>query len=151
MPKFTDITYPIADNLKDAIIPIVQDGENRQAPSTLFGSGDIVIYDNASGENEINDIALEIGATYEIFTTSAVDGTTQCGQQGITIKLIPAETTGNSYSLYVPVNYFDVSERDCSTSFIHIYQYAEMEFWNIEGSQSIPPKVFIYKIVKKAV
>ncbi len=38
MPKFTDITYPIADNLRGAIIPIVQDGENKQAPSSLFGS-----------------------------------------------------------------------------------------------------------------
>lgn len=32
MPKFTDITYPIAEDLQDAIIPIVQDGQNKRLP-----------------------------------------------------------------------------------------------------------------------
>jgi hypothetical protein len=41
MPKFTD--YPMAENLKDAVIPIVQDGENKLAPSALFGNIEKVV------------------------------------------------------------------------------------------------------------
>ena len=62
MPKFTDITYPVADDLENAIIPIVQDGQNKQAPSALFGGGggtppcyDLIIRSQAEFESLIAD------------------------------------------------------------------------------------------------
>ena len=52
MPKFTE--YPIADNLEGATVPIVQDGENKQAPSALFGNADIATnLENGDGLNSL--------------------------------------------------------------------------------------------------
>lgn len=113
--------------------------------------GDKVIYDNESGTRVISGIALDIGATYEMFITSAVDGITgnQYGQQKVTIKLIPAEDTPKNYDLYMPVHYFDLDSNDISAVFTHIYKY-DTELWIIENSNPIQD-IKIYKIVKKAV
>ena len=112
-------------------------------------SGDIVIYDNENGASSIGDIALEIGAVYEIFITSAINSITkvQYGQQKITIKLIPAESIPKNYDLYMPVYYFDTSDNDINTTYVQIHNYNE-EFWTININYS---DAKIYKIIKKAV
>jgi len=111
-------------------------------------SGDIVIYDDESGENPIY-IALEIGAVYEMFITSAVDNITetQYGQKKVTIKLIPAEVTPNKYDLYMPIYYYDVGVTQNRSTFLQIYNYGT-ELWSIVVDNSI---IKIYKIIKKAV
>lgn len=133
------------DNLRlSAII------KNNIGLKNLEGNRDIVIYDNKSGENEINNIALEMGATYEIFISSAFDSVelTQHGQQKITIKLIPAENTPNNYDLYMPVHYVDTNDNSIEAMFIIIYKYGT-ELWTISAAGQYFMQ--IYKIVKKAV
>ena len=110
--------------------------------------GDIVIYDDESGARNV-DIALEIGATYEIFITSAVDvnSTLKYGQQKITLKLIPAENAPNIYNFYIPIHFYEVYEDNVTKTFIHIYKY-NTELWTVSVNSDY---VNIYKIVKKAV
>lgn len=120
--------------------------KNLEAES---GSGDIVIYDNESGAYEIEDIALEIGAVYEMFVTSAVNllaPNKKYGQQKITLKLIPMEDTPNNYDLYMPVHFYETTDGVIAT-YIHIYNY-DTELWNIFSANN---SINIYKIVKKAV
>lgn len=85
------------------------------------GSGDIVIYDNESGARNV-DIALEIGAIYEMFITSAVDrnSTLKYGQQKITLKLIPAESAPNIYNFYIPIHFYEVYEQNCNNIYTYI-------------------------------
>ena len=124
--------------------------KNNIGLKNLEGNRDIVIYDNASGANPVEDIALEMGATYEMFITSAYNTSImaeQCGQQKITIKLIPSQPVLNSYDLYMPIHFFRVFENDVGSTVIHIYNY-DIELWNIDIADSY---VKIYKIIKKAV
>lgn len=125
-------------------ITINEDGKTINAVS-----GDIVIYDEESGASTIEDIALEMGATYEMYITSAINNAimNQYGQQKITIKLIPAEDSPNNYDLYMPVLCFELISNSVLTPFIHIYKYGT-ELWSVSVSESI---MNIYKIVKKAV
>lgn len=113
------------------------------------GGGDIVIYDNANGADEIKNIVLEIGAIYELFITSAADAISMIpyGQQKVTIKLIPAELLPNTYDLYVNANWFDAESYNQYLTVIHIYNY-DTELWTIETDV---PFIKIYKIIKKAV
>ena len=60
MPKFTE--YPIAHNLIGATVPIVQDGENKQAPSSLFGGG---------GGTAIYDVTIKAQAEFEDLIASS--------------------------------------------------------------------------------
>ncbi|NMA75586.1 MAG: hypothetical protein GX963_15860 [Bacteroidales bacterium] len=128
---------------------IIQNNIRVKNLETESGSGDIVIYDNESGENEINDIALEIGAVYEMFITSGSYSdipSIQYGQQKITIRLIPAEMTPNNYEAFFPINVIEMNNITVSTGFIQIYNVNEL--WVISSNAS---HVKIYKIVKKAV
>ena len=120
--------------------------KNLEAES---GSGDIVIYDNADGASLIEDIALEIGATYEMFITSAFNNNSgvQYGQQKITLKLIPAEVSPNNYAFYIYVNFFDTSSIQNLGSYINIFNI-DTELWTIFCAIG---DLKIYKIVKKAV
>ena len=119
--------------------------------SASYQSGDIVIYDNENGTTTIDDIALEIGATYEMFITSGHDPYgRQYGQQKITIKLVPRELNPNSYELFVPVIRFSLTDNNYySINTIWIYKY-DSEFWCITNYQD-NPYLLIYKIIKKAV
>jgi len=123
--------------------------QNNIRVKNLEGSRDIVIYDNESGAANVSDIALEIGETYEIFLTSAIDGGTgaQYGQQKITIKLIPAELALNVYALFNTVNYFDVLVTTNNTAYINISKN-DTELWSVSSSVQL---IKIYKIIKKAV
>lgn len=118
--------------------------KNLEAESS---SGDIVIYDDESGANQINDIALEIGAVYEIFVTSAYEISTDFGQQKITIKLIPAEVSLNNYDFYISIITYSVVDIANYTTMMKIYKY-NTELWNISIDS---PNINIYKIIKKAV
>ena len=123
--------------------------KNNIGLKNLEGSRDIVIYNNDSGANSIEDIALEMGATYEMFITSAADSndSTQYGQQKVTIKLIPAEDTPNNYDLYMTVTFYEISATISSPTYIHIHKY-NTELWDV--SITIP-FIKIYQIIKKAV
>ena len=122
--------------------------QNNIRVKNLEGNRDIVIYDNASGANPVEDIALEIGATYEMFITSAFDIIgEQYGQQKLTLKLIPFEVTTNNYDIYMPVVYYDLDLSNIATTYIHIYKY-NTELWSIFADNAL---IKIYKIVKKAV
>ena len=76
MPKFTDITYPIADNLRGAIIPIVQDGQNKQAPSSLFGDFETVTYGVRIDTTNLNP------ETALVYTDDAVAMSPSSGNDG---------------------------------------------------------------------
>ena len=112
-------------------------------------SGDIVIYDNENGAISIEGIALEIGAVYEIFITSAVNSMTDkpFGQQKITIKLITTELFPNTYDVYINVNWLDVDGNVLYNVIIKTYKQ-DTELWTVESDTSF---IKIYKIIKKAV
>ena len=123
--------------------------KNNIGLKNLEGNRDIVVYDEESGAYSIEDIALEMGATYDFYITSAVHSLelTEYGQQKITIKLISAETTPDNYDLYVTVNYFDVFTSNNTSSYINISK-DNTELWTVLSSNQ---SIKIYKIVKKAV
>lgn len=109
------------------------------------GSSDIVIYDNETGAETIEDIALEIGAIYEMFITSATTFGPQYGQQKIVIRLKPREITPGIYKLYVPVHYVNVNGTDIISTYIHIYN-SLTGLWDIESPTE---HIKIFKIVKR--
>lgn len=142
-------------NAKNNSMPeqVLENKENIELLNNVISTivdKDIVIYDNPSGENVINDITLEIGATYEMFITSAVDSISgvQYGQQKITFKLIPAEIAPNNYDLYLTTCLLEVDYSGPYWLIINIYSY-DTELWTI--SNNYVPDMKIYKIVKKAV